>query len=72
MSQKPQAFGVTAGIFWNDSPALFACAEQMLIFPVAPLIIVGILVIELLSHSWACFELDSLLLTHSCGQGVDS
>lgn len=48
----------------SGSNALSACAEQMLIFPPASLIIAGIIVIELQSHSCACFELDSLTTAH--------
>lgn len=48
------------GILCIDSSALSACAEQMPIFPAAPLIMAGIIVIELLSQSFACAELRSL------------
>lgn len=48
----------------SGSNTLSACAEQMLMFPPASLIIAGIIVIELQSHSCACFGLDSLTTAH--------
>lgn len=47
------------GTFCTDSGVVSAGAEQMLIFPAAPLIMAGIVVIELLSHCRGCAEPDS-------------
>lgn len=47
------------GTFCTDSGVVSAGAQQMLIFPAAPLIMAGIVVIELLSHCRGCAEPDS-------------
>lgn len=45
------------GMLCIDSNVLSVCAEQMPMFPAAPLIMTGIIVIELLSHCFAHAEL---------------
>lgn len=62
------------GILCVDSDALSACAEQMPIVPAAPLIMTGIIVIEMLSHCCAHAELHGLtgarLFQRALGRGV--
>ncbi len=67
--QITQTFGVIA-LTCMEYCALSVCAEQMPIFPAAPFIMTGILVIELLSHCCARAELHGLTGVRFCQRAL--